>query len=184
MAAAPRLPRAYEKRQRGHPRAHRFEPGGGYPEKGASPAASAAEHLELGCQNPAMVMADADLDVAVRQVVTGALSFNGQRCTGLNFTFIHASHFEGLDAQRGLARCRQLSADPVHRLISRRHTAVGDFADFQGACDEILGSVGEKRATQKIGKSAIGVLRVGLKRVRLRRCSFVTYRTGYLLTRV
>jgi hypothetical protein len=24
----------------------------------------------------------------------------------------------------------------VHRLISRRHTAVGDFADFQGASDE------------------------------------------------
>jgi hypothetical protein len=24
----------------------------------------------------------------------------------------------------------------VHRLISRRHTAVGDFADFQDASDE------------------------------------------------
>ena len=24
----------------------------------------------------------------------------------------------------------------VHRLISRRHTAVGDLADFQGASDE------------------------------------------------
>jgi hypothetical protein len=68
-------------------------------------------------------MADADLDVAVRQVVTGALSFNGQRCTGLKLTFIHASHFEGLDAQRGLARCRQLLADPVHRLICSWHMA-------------------------------------------------------------
>jgi hypothetical protein len=27
-------------------------------------------------------------------------------------------------------------SDVVHRLISRRHTAVGDFADFQGASDE------------------------------------------------
>jgi len=27
-------------------------------------------------------MADADLEVAVREVVTGALAFNGQRCTG------------------------------------------------------------------------------------------------------
>ena len=45
----------------------------------------------------------------------------------------------------------------VHRLISRRHTAVGDFADFQGArATSILKSVREERATQKIGKSAIG----------------------------
>jgi hypothetical protein len=39
-------------------------------------------------------------------------------------------------------------------------------------------SVREERATQKIGKSA-SALWVGLKRVRLRRCSFVTYRSGY-----
>jgi glyceraldehyde-3-phosphate dehydrogenase (NADP+) len=36
-------------------------------------------------------MAGADLDLAMREVVTGALSFNGQRCTGLKLTFVHAS---------------------------------------------------------------------------------------------
>jgi glyceraldehyde-3-phosphate dehydrogenase (NADP+) len=45
----------------------------------------------LDAKNPALVMADADLDVAVREVVTGALSFNGQRCTGLKLTFVHTS---------------------------------------------------------------------------------------------
>ena len=47
--------------------------------------------LGLDAKNPALVMADADLDVAVREVVTGALSFNGQRCTGLKLTFVHDS---------------------------------------------------------------------------------------------
>jgi glyceraldehyde-3-phosphate dehydrogenase (NADP+) len=47
--------------------------------------------LSLDAKNPALVMADADLDLAVREVVTGALSFNGQRCTALKLTFVHAS---------------------------------------------------------------------------------------------
>jgi glyceraldehyde-3-phosphate dehydrogenase (NADP+) len=47
--------------------------------------------LGLDAKNPALVMADADLDVAVREVVAGALSFNGQRCTALKLTFVHTS---------------------------------------------------------------------------------------------
>jgi glyceraldehyde-3-phosphate dehydrogenase (NADP+) len=33
----------------------------------------------LDAKNPTLVMADADLDLAVRELATGALSFNGQR---------------------------------------------------------------------------------------------------------
>jgi len=47
--------------------------------------------LGLDAKNPAIVMADADLDVAVRESVAGALSFNGQRCTGLKMFFVHKS---------------------------------------------------------------------------------------------
>lgn len=47
--------------------------------------------LGLDAKNPALVMADADLDLAVRECVTGALSFNGQRCTGLKLLFVHES---------------------------------------------------------------------------------------------
>ena len=32
--------------------------------------------------------------------------------------------------------CRVRSVELVHRLISGRHTAAGDLADFQGASDE------------------------------------------------
>jgi len=45
--------------------------------------------LGLDAKNPALVMPDADLDLAVKECVTGSLSFNGQRCTGLKILFVH-----------------------------------------------------------------------------------------------
>lgn len=50
--------------------------------------------LGLDAKNPALIMPDADLDVAVRECVTGALSFNGQRCTALKILFVHESIVE------------------------------------------------------------------------------------------
>jgi glyceraldehyde-3-phosphate dehydrogenase (NADP+) len=43
----------------------------------------------LEAKNPAIVLPDAALDVAVKEVVGGALSFNGQRCTAIKLTFVH-----------------------------------------------------------------------------------------------
>lgn len=47
--------------------------------------------LGLNAKNPAVILADADLDLAVRECVLGALSFNGQRCTALKLLFVHRS---------------------------------------------------------------------------------------------
>ena len=44
--------------------------------------------LGLGAKNPAIVLADADLDLAIPECLTGALSFNGQRCTALKIFFV------------------------------------------------------------------------------------------------
>ena len=44
--------------------------------------------LGLDAKNPAIVLADADLDVAVRECLIGALSFNGQRCTAIKLIFV------------------------------------------------------------------------------------------------
>jgi glyceraldehyde-3-phosphate dehydrogenase (NADP+) len=44
--------------------------------------------LGLEAKNPAIILADADLDLAVRECVSGALSFNGQRCTALKILFV------------------------------------------------------------------------------------------------
>jgi glyceraldehyde-3-phosphate dehydrogenase (NADP+) len=47
--------------------------------------------LGLDAKNPAIVLADADLELAVRECLTGALSFNGQRCTALKLVYVHRS---------------------------------------------------------------------------------------------
>jgi glyceraldehyde-3-phosphate dehydrogenase (NADP+) len=50
--------------------------------------------LGLEAKNPAIVLADADLDLAVKECITGTLSFNGQRCTALKILYIHERIFE------------------------------------------------------------------------------------------
>ncbi len=47
--------------------------------------------LGLDAKNPALILPDADLDLAVKECVTGSLSFNGQRCTALKILFVHES---------------------------------------------------------------------------------------------
>jgi glyceraldehyde-3-phosphate dehydrogenase (NADP+) len=69
---------------------------------GTSPAADALKRahprphrlrcvLGLEAKNPAIVLPDADLDLAAAESVSGALSFNGQRCTALKMLFVHRS---------------------------------------------------------------------------------------------
>ncbi len=45
--------------------------------------------LGLEAKNTAIVLADAALDLAVSEIVTGTLSFNGQRCTALKMVYVH-----------------------------------------------------------------------------------------------
>src|SRR5208337_4527768 len=47
--------------------------------------------LGLDAKNAAIVLADADIELAVKECLTGALSFNGQRCTALKMLIIHQS---------------------------------------------------------------------------------------------
>ncbi len=47
--------------------------------------------LGLDAKNPAIVLPDADLKIAVQECVRGALSYNGQRCTAIKIIFVHAS---------------------------------------------------------------------------------------------
>lgn len=47
--------------------------------------------LGLEAKNPAIVLPDADLDLAVEECLAGTLSFNGQRCTALKLVYVHES---------------------------------------------------------------------------------------------
>lgn len=46
--------------------------------------------LGLDAKNPAIVLEDADLELAAKECAMGALSFNGQRCTALKMLLVHA----------------------------------------------------------------------------------------------
>lgn len=47
--------------------------------------------LGLDAKNAAIVLADADIELAVKECITGSLSFNGQRCTALKMLLVHKS---------------------------------------------------------------------------------------------
>jgi glyceraldehyde-3-phosphate dehydrogenase (NADP+) len=47
--------------------------------------------LGLEAKNPAIILPDCDIEVAVDETLMGALSFNGQRCTALKIIFVHQS---------------------------------------------------------------------------------------------
>ena len=50
--------------------------------------------LGLDAKNPGIVLPQVDLDNAVSEAITGALSFNGQRCTALKILFVHEEVLE------------------------------------------------------------------------------------------
>ncbi|PTX60668.1 glyceraldehyde-3-phosphate dehydrogenase (NADP+) [Kordia periserrulae] len=45
--------------------------------------------LGLEAKNPAIVLKDADLDLAISECIAGTTSFNGQRCTALKVLYVH-----------------------------------------------------------------------------------------------
>ena len=49
--------------------------------------------LGLDAKNPAIITPSADLDLTVKECITGALTFNGQRCTALKLMFVHNTIF-------------------------------------------------------------------------------------------
>jgi aldehyde dehydrogenase (NAD+) len=60
---------------------------------GASVAQAAVKHhikyqLELGGNNPALVMADADMDLVERELTQGAIASTGQKCTATRRVFV------------------------------------------------------------------------------------------------
>ena len=47
--------------------------------------------MSLDAKNAAIILPDADLDVAVSECLLGSLSFNGQRCTAIKIIWAHRS---------------------------------------------------------------------------------------------
>lgn len=91
--------------------------------------------LELGGKNPAIVLADADLDHAVQQVINGAMMSTGQKCTATSRAIVD----------------RKVAGELTHRLRAKvgsltigdpldESTVLGPLIDQQAA-DRVQGEV-------------------------------------------
>jgi glyceraldehyde-3-phosphate dehydrogenase (NADP+) len=52
--------------------------------------------LGMGAKNPAIVLRDADVELAAKEITAGALTFNGQRCTALKHVLVERPVAEAL----------------------------------------------------------------------------------------
>jgi len=52
--------------------------------------------LGLDAKNPAFVLRTADMELTAREILSGSLSFSGQRCTAIKIVFVHRSRAEEL----------------------------------------------------------------------------------------
>lgn len=55
--------------------------------------------MELGGKDPAVVVKNADLDLASKQIISGAFSYSGQRCTAIKRVFVEESIADELVAK-------------------------------------------------------------------------------------
>lgn len=65
--------------------------------------------LGLDAKNPAVILPDADLDLAAAECIRGGLAYNGQRCTALKILFVHrkiaASFLDKMAEGIGALKC-------------------------------------------------------------------------------
>ena len=47
--------------------------------------------MGLEAKNPGIILPDADLELAIKECISGTLSYNGQRCTALKILYVHKS---------------------------------------------------------------------------------------------
>ena len=74
--------------------------------------------LGLEAKNPAIILPDADLDLAISECITGTLSFNGQRCTALKVLYVHESIAEEFNKRFSAAVDALVFGNPWDKSVS------------------------------------------------------------------
>ncbi len=90
--------------------------------------------LELGGNNGAILMPDADLDLALRAVLFGAAGTAGQRCTTLRRLFVHEDIFDRFTARLTAAYGQIRIGDPLEA-----GTLMGPLIDEQAVTQMMEG---------------------------------------------
>ena len=113
--------------------------------------------LELGGNNAAIIMDDANLDLALRAVVFAAVGTAGQRCTTLRRTFVHEKIYDRFLADLLKAYQTVPMGDPLAEgtLLGPLHTAAA-VKEYEEGLAEIVKQGGKivaggKRAAGRAG---------------------------------
>lgn len=110
--------------------------------------------MELGGKDPAIVCEDANLQLASKQIVSGAYSYSGQRCTAIKRVFVHHSVADEL-VSLIKSEVEQLSVGSPEENATIVPLIDDQSADFvQGLIDDAL----QKGATLVLGNKREGNL--------------------------
>ena len=94
--------------------------------------------LGLEAKNPAVIFADADIDLAVKECVKGAWSFNGQRCTALKVLYVHKDVRDAFLTAFAAATDALVSGSPFENADITPLPEMGKVGYMQGYVEEAL----------------------------------------------
>jgi aldehyde dehydrogenase family 7 protein A1 len=96
--------------------------------------------LELGGNNATIIMPDADIELAFRASIFGAVGTCGQRCTSQRRTFIHESHYDAFVKRmvEAYPKFNDKMGDPLdpNTLLGPLHSKRG-LEDYLNGIEEI-----------------------------------------------
>jgi len=92
----------------------------------------------LEAKNPAVILPSADLDLAVRECVAGALSYNGQRCTAIKLIFAHADIADAFVAKLAAAVSALPAGMPWQPVALTPLPEPGKPAHLRGLVDDAV----------------------------------------------
>lgn len=103
--------------------------------------------MELGGKDPAIICEDANLELAAKQIVSGAYSYSGQRCTAIKRVLVHRSVADELVSliQSEVEKLSVGSPEDNATIVPLIDEQSADFV--QGLIDDAL----EKGATLVLG---------------------------------
>lgn len=111
--------------------------------------------LGLEAKNAAIVLQDADIELSVKECVTGSLSFNGQRCTALKILFVHEKILRQF-MNALINNIHSLSMDmPWHNPVLTPLAESGKAAYLKDLIDDAV-SKGAEVMNQRGGKAKAG----------------------------
>ncbi len=94
----------------------------------------------LESKNPAVILPSADLDLAVKECVAGALSFNGQRCTAIKLILAHADIADDFVARLAKAVDGLTAGMPWDKVALTPLPEPGRPAYMRGLVDDAVAS--------------------------------------------